>query len=263
VIEVERMRPLVIVPTYNERENLPLLVSELLLLPAVRVLVVDDGSPDGTGAVAEELSRTGGGRVSVLHRTGMRGLGVAYIEGMRFALRHTDADVICQMDADLSHRPVDLARMLQAIGGADLVIGSRYVQDGRIVNWPLHRRLLSATANRYIRALCSLPIRDCTSGFRCWKREALAGIPLDRIRSEGYAFLVELVHEAARGGCAIVEVPISFIERRHGASKLRARVLVESAILPWRIALSTPVPRPPFDRMKRERDAAPASRHTS
>jgi dolichol-phosphate mannosyltransferase len=251
------------VPTYNERENLPQLVGDLLSLPALRILIVDDGSPDGTGTVADGLCRTSGGRVSVLHRTGRRGLGVAYIEGIRFALSHTDADVICQMDADLSHRPVDLASMLRASDNADLVIGSRYVAGGQIVNWPLHRRLLSATANRYIRALCSLPIHDCTSGFRCWRREALAGVPLERIQSEGYAFLVELVHEASRRGCTIVEVPISFVERRHGASKLRAKVLIESAILPWRIALTSPARQTAVDRLERNSDSATAPRHTS
>lgn len=233
------MRPLVIVPTYNERENLPRLVSELLTIPHLRILVVDDGSPDGTGDVADELSRSSLGRVSVLRRTGKRGLGVAYIDGMRMALQG-DADVICQMDADLSHQPGDLVRMLAAIEDADIVIGSRYVPGGRIVNWPMRRKLLSAAANRYIRVLCGMPVNDCTSGFRCWQRHTLAAIPLDRITTEGYAFLVELLYEGVRRRSAITEVPITFIERRHGASKLRARVLLESAILPWQIAFSRP-----------------------
>ena len=241
------MRPLVIVPTYNERENLPRLTEALLAIPDLRILVVDDASPDGTGEMAQELARTSQGRVSVLLRTGKRGLGVAYIEGMQLALR-TDADVICQMDADLSHQPADLVRMLQAVPQADVVIGSRYVPGGRIVNWPPHRRMLSASANRYIRTVCGVSVHDCTSGFRCWKREALAGIPLERIGSEGYAFLVEMLHEAIRRRCVISEVPISFIERRYGASKLSARVIFESAILPWRIAFdSTPRTQAPAD----------------
>jgi dolichol-phosphate mannosyltransferase len=239
------MRPLVIVPTYNERENLPQLTEALLAIPDLRVLVVDDASPDGTGMVAEQLAGSSDGRMTVLRRTGKRGLGVAYIDGMQLALR-TDADVICQMDADLSHQPIDLVRMLQAIQHADVVIGSRYVPGGRIVNWPPHRKALSATANRYIRALCSVSAHDCTSGFRCWRRHALAGIPLDRIRSEGYAFLVEMLCEAVRQRCVIAEVPISFIERRHGASKLRARIILESALLPWRIAFD-PARRAPAD----------------
>ena len=254
------MRPLVIVPTYNERENLPKLASELLAIPNLRILVVDDGSPDGTGDVADELSRSSRGQVSVLRRTGKRGLGVAYIDGMRAALQG-DADVICQMDADLSHQPGDLVRMLAAVEHADIVIGSRYVPGGRIVNWPLHRKVLSAAANRYIRALCAVPVNDCTSGFRCWQRHALAAIPLDRITSEGYAFLVELLYEGVRRGSAVKEVPITFIERRHGASKLRASVLLESAMLPWQIAFSSR--RAPAGEAARGTDPATLSRDAS
>jgi dolichol-phosphate mannosyltransferase len=231
------VRPLVIVPTYNERENLPTLVGRLLEIPNLRVLVVDDDSPDGTGAIADDLAASSDGRVSVLHRQGPRGLGRAYLDGIRHAL-HTDADVICQMDADLSHQPEQLRTMLDAARHADLVIGSRYIPTGRIVNWPLRRRVLSAGANAYIRLICSIPARDCTSGFRCWSRERLASLPLDRINSEGYAFLVELLYLAFSAGCVIAEVPITFIERERGASKLRLSILVESAIVPWRLALS-------------------------
>jgi dolichol-phosphate mannosyltransferase len=229
------MRPLVIVPTYNERDNIPIVVSQLMAIPDVRVLVVDDGSPDGTGAVADTLAAGAGGRVSVLHRTGPRGLGVAYIDGMRQALA-SDATHICQMDADLSHNPADVARLLAATADADVVIGSRYVPGGRIENWPKRRRVLSAFANRYIRTITGLRMRDCTSGFRCWRREALERVPLDRIASNGYAFLVELVWEAAANGCRVGEVPITFVERRQGASKLSGYVVIESAIVPWRLA---------------------------
>ena len=231
------MRPLVIIPTYNERENLPKLVQQLLDIPKLRVLVVDDGSPDGTGALADDLAVRSDGRVSVMHRTGRRGLGRAYVDGIRQALQ-TDADVICQMDADLSHRPADLVSMLEAAQHADVVIGSRYVPGGRILNWPLRRWILSAGANRYIRLICSLAIQDCTSGFRCWRRDALARLPLDRINAEGYAFLVQLLWEATRTGSTICEVPITFVEREFGASKLRVRVLAESAVLPWRLVAS-------------------------
>jgi dolichol-phosphate mannosyltransferase len=231
------MRPLVIIPTYNERENLPNLVRQLLDIPNLRVLVVDDGSPDGTGQVADALAVRNSGRVSVLHRTGRRGLGRAYLDGIREALQ-TDADVICQMDADLSHQPADLVAMLAAAQQSDLVIGSRYIRGGRVVNWPLRRRILSAGANRYVRWICSLAVRDCTSGFRCWRRETLASLPLGRIDAEGYAFLVQLLWEAVRAGCTIAEVPITFIERELGASKLRFRVLAESAVLPWRLVAS-------------------------
>ena len=231
------MRPLVIVPTYNERENLPKLLDRLLEIPHLRVLIVDDDSPDGTGVIAADLAATSDGRVSVLHRQGPRGLGRAYLDGIRRAL-HTDADVICQMDADLSHQPEQLRAMLDAVRHADLVIGSRYIPNGRIVNWPLRRKLLSASANFYIKQICSLPVHDCTSGFRCWRRERLAALPLEKINSEGYAFLVELLYLAFSAGCTIAEVPITFIERERGASKLRLSILAESAIVPWRLALT-------------------------
>ena len=229
------MRALVIVPTYNERDNLPVVVAALLRIPHIAVLVVDDGSPDGTGDVADGLVGESDGRVSVLHRTGPRGLGLSYIDGMQRALR-TDASLICQMDADLSHDPADVPRLLEAGAHADLVIGSRYVPGGRIENWPTRRVILSAFANWYVRAITGLPIEDSTSGFRCWRREALQRLPLHRIASNGYAFLVELAWEAASTGCRITEVPITFIERRHGASKLSGRVIVESALVPWRLA---------------------------
>ena len=174
-------------------------------------------------------------RVQVLHRTGKRGLGLSYIDGMYVALR-TDATHICQMDADLSHNPEDVPRLLEAAERADFVIGSRYVPGGRIENWPLHRRLLSAFANRYIRAITRLTIQDCTSGFRCWRREALEQLPLASIRSDGYAFIVELAWEASRVGLRCAEVPITFVERRQGASKLSGMVIIESAIVPWRLA---------------------------
>jgi dolichol-phosphate mannosyltransferase len=229
------MRPLVIIPTYDERENLPLLIGQLLAIPDLRILIVDDASPDGTGQLADEYAAANRARVQVLHRTGKRGLGLSYIDGMYVALR-TDATHICQMDADLSHNPSDVPRLLAAAAQADFVIGSRYVPGGRIDNWPLHRRLLSAFANRYIRAITRLTIRDCTSGFRCWRREALEQLPLASIRSDGYAFIVELAWEASRVGLRCTEVPITFVERRQGASKLSGMVIIESAIVPWRLA---------------------------
>ena len=227
------MRPLVIIPTYNERDNLPVVVRGLLEIPGVRVLVVDDASPDGTGAAADALAAADA-RVSVLHRTGARGLGLSYIDGMKRALQG-DATHICQMDADLSHNPADVPRLLAEAARTDLVIGSRYVPGGRVENWPVRRLILSAFANKYVRLITRLGINDCTSGFRCWSRPALEQIPLDRIQSDGYAFLVELAWEAAAAGCSIAEVPITFVERRQGASKLSARVIAESVLLPWRL----------------------------
>ena len=231
-------------PTYNERENLPLLVPRLLALDGVRVLIVDDGSPDGTGALAEELAAASGGRLTVMHRTGPRGLGRSYVDGMQAAVR-TGARFVCQMDADLSHDPDDLVRLIQAGASADLVIGSRYVPGGAIRNWPLRRLLLSVCANRYVRAVTGLRILDCTSGFRCWRRELLARLPLGTIASDGYAFQVEMAFEAYRAGATVVEAPITFVERRQGASKLSGGVIAESIWMPWRLVSRRSVQRPP------------------
>jgi dolichol-phosphate mannosyltransferase len=230
------MNALVVTPTYNERENLPVLVEGILKHDGFRVLVVDDGSPDGTGAVADALAQAHPGRVDVLHRTGVRGLGRSYVDGLQHALR-TDAALIFQMDADLSHNPEYLPALAAAAQQHDVVIGSRYLQGVSVVNWPLHRIFLSAFANRYIKAVTGLSPSDCTSGYRCWRREALAKIPLDRVFSDGYAFLVEMLFRASRAGCRIGEVPIIFVERRVGQSKVSSAVLIESLITPWRLRL--------------------------
>jgi dolichol-phosphate mannosyltransferase len=226
---------LVLIPTYNERENLPLIVAGVLAHADTRVLVIDDGSPDGTGKVADNLAEQYPGRLSVLHRSGPRGLGRSYLDGFRAALS-SHADVVCQMDADLSHDPRFLPSLLaSAKRGAGLTIGSRYMPGGRVENWPIRRVMLSAVANTYIRSVTGLSIRDCTSGYRCWRREALARIPLDRITSDGYSFLVEVTFQAATAGVDIAEVPIVFVERRQGISKLSTSVLVESMVTPWRL----------------------------
>ncbi len=227
-------RVLVVAPTYNERDNLPLLVEGLLRHPGVQVLVVDDHSPDGTAAVARELAARHPGRVRVFERHGVRGLGRSYVDGLRLALEEP-VDVICQMDADLSHDPAQLPALVAATAQADVVIGSRYIPGGAIVNWPLRRRLLSRFANMYVRTVTRLRAHDCTSGYRCWRREALASMPLDRLISDGYAFLVEMLYVASRRGSRIAEVPITFVERRLGQSKLSRAVLLESAIAPWRL----------------------------
>src|SRR5690349_5549342 len=201
------MRPLVIVPTYNERANLRPLLAQLLAVDGLRILIVDDASPDGTGEVADEYAAANRARIQVLHRQGKRGLGLSYIDGMYVALR-TDATHICQMDADLSHNPADVPRLLAATAEADWAIGSRYVPGGRIENWPMHRRMLSAFANHYVRAIAHLDVRDCTSGFRCWRREALERLPLATISSDGYAFIVELAWEAQHARLTCAEIPI-------------------------------------------------------
>jgi dolichol-phosphate mannosyltransferase len=236
-------RALVIVPTLNERQNLPPLVDALLTLPNVQVLVVDDNSPDGTGAVADELAAKYCGRVDVMHRTDRRGLGRSYVDGMQRAI-HADVDVICQMDADFSHDPLELPRLIEAAARADLVVGARYVPGGRVVHWPLRRQILSRFANLYVHLVAGLRTRDCTSGYRCWRREALAKVPLDRTNSEGYSFLVEMLFAAAALGLRFAEVPITFVERRQGESKLSKAVLIESVITPWRLAASREMARP-------------------
>jgi dolichol-phosphate mannosyltransferase len=230
------MTALVLIPTYNERENLPLIVAGVLAHPFTEILVIDDGSPDGTGALADALAKDHPGRVSVMHRTGARGLGRSYLDGFRAALG-TQADFVCQMDADLSHDPKFLPALVAAAkSGGGLVIGSRYLPGGRVENWPLRRKMLSAFANTYIRTATGLRVRDCTSGYRCWRRESLATIPLEAIASDGYSFLVEVTFQAARAGVTIAEVPIVFVERRQGASKLSSGVLLESLVTPWRLA---------------------------
>ena len=228
------MRPLVLIPTYNERDNLRPLVAALMAIAGLKVLVVDDNSPDGTADEAEALAAASDGRVSVMRRAGPRGFGRSYVDGMAAALR-TDATHICQIDADFSHDPAALPQLLTAATAADLVIGSRYVPGGELRNWPAHRLVLSRFANWYIRAITRLPVRDCTSGFRCWTRGLLARMPLDRIVSNGYAFQVETAWEAHAAGGRIVEVPITFIERREGQSKMSGRVIAESVVLPWRL----------------------------
>ena len=230
------MSVLVVTPTYNERENLPDLVRAVLAHPDTRVMVVDDQSPDGTGAIADGLAAEYPGRVIVVHRTGKRGLGRSYVEGLQIALREGD-ELICQMDADWSHDPKYLPEMVRAAADHDVVIGSRYLRGVSVVNWPLRRIVLSAFANRYIRAITGLQARDCTSGYRCWRREMLAKLPLDRVVSDGYAFLVEMLYEAHRRGARIGEVPIIFVERRLGVSKLSGSVLVESGVTPWSLRL--------------------------
>jgi dolichol-phosphate mannosyltransferase len=233
-------RVLVVVPTYNERENVSHLVEAVLKYPQYRMLIVDDASPDGTGAVADALAAGAGGRLTVLHRTGPRGLGRSYVEGFTRAIAEP-VDFVCQMDADFSHDPDHLPALVEAARDHDLVIGSRYVRGGRVLNWPLHRVALSIAANWYIRLATSVLIRDATAGFRCWRRETLAGMPLARIESDGYAFQIEMAWEAVRRGFRVVEVPITFVERRRGQSKLSRAIVFEALLLPWRLGRRPPI----------------------
>jgi dolichol-phosphate mannosyltransferase len=238
------MTLLIVLPTYNERLNLERVVEAIMDHAFTRLLVVDDASPDGTGALADELALRWPGRIDVFHRRGPRGLGLAYIDGLKRALQQPVA-AIGQMDADLSHDPKYLPAMVAALEHHDLVIGSRYLSGISVINWPLHRIILSAFANRYIRFVTGMSPRDCTSGFRAWRREALGRLPLDKARANGYAFLTEMLYEAQRHGCRVGEVPIVFVERQEGYSKVSQKVLIESLLTPWRLIVRGGRLKPP------------------
>ena len=224
----------VVIPTYNEAENLPKLVSVLFSLQLdLSILVVDDNSPDGTGNIAEGLAKEHLDRIAVLHRAGKLGLRSAYIEGFHKAFE-SGADVVVQMDADFSHDPLVIKEMARQIESCDVVIGSRYVKGGSVdERWPLWRKGLSAFGNYYARTILNFPLRDVTTGFRMWRREVLQGMPLDRIRSNGYIFLVEMAYVAFLMGYDITEVPIYFADRRWGKSKMSLRIQMEAAMRIW------------------------------
>jgi dolichol-phosphate mannosyltransferase len=228
------MNVLVVMPTYNERPNIERVAEGVLRHEWARLLVVDDNSPDGTADLAEAMRPRFPGRLDIMRRTGPRGLGRAYVDGLAHALT-TGAEAIGQMDADLSHNPDHLPAMRAALAHHDLVIGSRYVPGGGVVNWPVHRIALSSFANWYIRTVTGLPTADCTGAYRLWRRDALARMPLANARASGYAFLTEMLYQAARLGLRIGQVPIVFVERREGYSKVSKRVLLESLMTPWRL----------------------------
>ncbi len=222
-------RCLVVIPTYNERENLPRIVADVLAYLATDVLVVDDGSPDGTGAVADELAAADA-RVRVLHRAGKQGLGTAYIAGFRDAIAR-GYERVFEMDADFSHPPWDLPRLAMASLRADLVIGSRYVKGGSTVGWDLKRRLLSRSANLYARTILGTGVRDMTAGFRCYDVASLRRVDLGQVAAQGYAFQIEMVFRMKRIGARITEVPIHFVDRRVGQSKMSGGVAREALLL--------------------------------
>lgn len=220
-------RVAVLIPTYNERPNLPDVVERVRSsVPGADVVVLDDNSPDGTGQVADELAAADE-RVHVLHRQAKEGLGAAYLSGFRWALER-DYDAVVEMDADGSHRPEDLPRMLAAAEDADLVIGSRYVRGGRIVNWPMDRKMISLAGNAYIKAVLGMPVNDATAGYRVYRAETLRTVGLDDVQSAGYCFQTDLTVRTVRAGLTIVEVPITFIEREIGDSKMDGDVVRES-----------------------------------
>lgn len=232
----------VIIPTYNERENLrPLTGLILSQHTSLRILIVDDNSPDGTGSLADELAAEDS-RIQVLHRSAKLGLGSAYREGFRKALQ-LGADYLIEMDADFSHDPAVLPQFLDKMAEYDLVIGSRYINGISVVNWPLRRLMLSYAANVYTRLITGLKIMDCTSGFKCFRRSLLERIDLDRVRSDGYSFQIEMHFRCAELGARICELPIIFIDRRVGQSKMSKRIVREAVVMVWKLKLSSLMPR--------------------
>ncbi|HWM40599.1 MAG TPA: polyprenol monophosphomannose synthase, partial [Streptomyces sp.] len=222
---------LVIIPTYNEADNIePVTARVREAVPEAHILVADDNSPDGTGKVADELA-AGDEHISVLHRKGKEGLGAAYLAGFRWGIEH-GYGVLVEMDADGSHQPEELPRLLTALKGADLVLGSRWVPGGRVVNWPRSREVLSRGGSLYSRVLLDLPLRDITGGYRAFRSETLEGLGMDDVASQGYCFQVDLAHRAVRAGYHVVEVPITFVERERGDSKMSRSIATEAL---WRV----------------------------
>jgi dolichol-phosphate mannosyltransferase len=237
-------RTLVVVPTYNERENLPALAQRLLGLPAsVDLLVVDDNSPDGTGKLADDLAARHPS-IHVLHRTEKSGLGRAYIAGFKWALER-DYEFVFEMDGDFSHNPDDVPAFLTAAKEADLVLGSRYLNGIRIINWPLSRLMLSKSAAKFVQIVTGMPYTDPTGGYKCFRRRALKALDLDAVRSNGYSFQIEMTHKLWRQGMRIVEVPIIFTDRFQGHSKMSGNIVSEAFWMVWRLWLQNKMRRRP------------------
>jgi dolichol-phosphate mannosyltransferase len=230
------VKTLIIVPTYNERENVVALLERIFaFVPGAHVLIVDDNSPDGTGAIADQ-SAAEDPRVHVMHREGKQGLGSAYVAGFRYALDR-DYEAVFEMDADFSHNPESLPVFLGELENADLVLGSRYLNGVTVVNWPLKRLILSYSANVYSRVITGMRVKDLTGGFKCFRRRVLESIDWSRVRSDGYAFQIEITFKAWRKGFRIREIPIMFVDRKAGESKMSRRIVYEAAWMVWRLRL--------------------------
>ena len=237
-------KTLVVVPTYNERENLPDMVARLSESPVlVDLLIVDGNSSDGTGQLADELAAKNS-KIHVLHQTEKNGLGRAYCAGFAWALqRHYE--LIMEMDGDFSHNPDDIPQFIEAAQEADLVLGSRYCNGIRVMNWPMKRLLLSTSAARYVRWITGMPFADPTGGFKCFRRGALAAIDLEAVRSNGYSFQIEMTHKIWQRGLRVVEIPIIFTERLHGHSKMSRRIVWEALFMVWRLLFQNGLRRSP------------------
>lgn len=236
---MDDVRPLIIIPTYNETENLPALFARLQAdVPDFDLLIVDDGSPDGTAELAEKLGSPVSA-MTVMRRTGVRGLGVSYVDGYLWALGHGYRQVV-QMDADLSHDPAYIRGLVDAVSEADVVLGSRYCRGGGVRNWPFRRQLISRFANTYVSAITGLRVGDATSGFRCYSADALRALDLPTIVSNGYAFQVEMTYRSRKAGLRIRETPIVFTDRVGGQSKMSGAVVLESVLMPWRLRFGRP-----------------------
>jgi len=232
------LKALVIIPTYNERDNIVRLAGEILQQhPALQILFVDDNSPDGTGRIADELAMAND-RIHVIHRAGKLGLGSAYRDGFKVAL-DMGADYLIEMDADFSHDPTILPVFLETIQTCDLVIGSRYLNGVSVVNWPIRRLILSYFASVYTRCVTGLHLMDCTSGFKCFSRSAIEAIDLNKVKSDGYSFQIEMNYRCMEKGCRIVEVPIIFIDRHAGSSKMSKKIVREAIFMVWKLKLGS------------------------
>ena len=229
----------IVIPTYNEVENLPILIDSLrgLDITGLHILIVDDNSPDGTGQIADEMKTKYPDQISVIHRSGKLGLGTAYITGFKYCL-NIGAKKIVQMDADFSHNPEKVKLLLEELNNYDMVLGSRYVKGGSLdEDWAIWRKALSAFGNLYTRLIIRTNVKDVTGGFRAWRRETLAGIPLDRVKSQGYAFQIEMAYITSLKGFSIREIPIYFAERTRGDSKMSLKIQLEAALRVWSILL--------------------------
>jgi len=227
-------KAIVVIPTYNECENIEKMIHRLIeLYPNIHILVVDDNSPDGTGKYVEDKSKEDD-RIHVIHRAGKLGLGTAYVAGFKYVLER-DYDYVVQMDADFSHDPKDVGRLLEAIEENDLVIGSRYIQGVNVINWPMSRLLLSYFASIYTRVITGMPVMDATGGFKCFKREVLEKLNLDKVKSNGYSFQIEMNFKTYKMNFRIKEIPIVFTDRVEGTSKMSKKIVHEAVTMVWKL----------------------------